>query len=250
MGTGLEIIVESLEALRLRVKRLRQWLAGDDGLGPADVVRDVDVDRLQIIRPKILQYENKDDSPFIAAGFDPHPDGAVGVSGFVDQGGTSRGKSSAFGPLPTRDELSTALEVSCKAICRLSTDVNRSQGGRWHTYVPPPQPACLEHRHEASSRDGSIDRQLPRGPLLGRHAERARPKSSALVNEVGYSRRVTARESSRRYRAAKRIPAAYGKGLGLELKHVDYPGGRIGSHLARNLQQIFASAGSAGRSDQ
>jgi hypothetical protein len=249
MGTGLEIIVESLEALRLRVKRLRQWLAGDDGLGPADVVRDVDVDRLQIIRPKILQYENKDDSPFIAAGFDPHPDGAVGVSGFVDQGGTSRGKSSAFGPLPTRDELSTALEVSCKAIVvsQLTLTGLKEDDGT---------PTCHHPSLPAWSIDTKPAVELDRSTGNYREAHfwvvtRSVPDLSLPHSLTRWAIRDELRlESSRRYRAAKRIPAAYGKGLGLELKHVHYPGGRIGSHLARNLQQIFASAGSAGRSDQ
>src|SRR5215210_1854121 len=109
MANGVEIILEPVEPSGLPVERLREWLAGDRGL--RDVLGDVDVKTLLLSEPEILQRERKDDSPFIATAFDPQQNRAAEVSGFVDQPENLNVRPTSYRPLPTRDELSTALDI-------------------------------------------------------------------------------------------------------------------------------------------
>ena len=121
MANEVEIIVEPVEPSGLPVERLREWLAADRNL--QEVLGDVDVESLLLSEPEILQRERKDNSPFIATVFDPQQNRAVEVSGFVDQQDSLRIKPSSYRPLPTREELSNALDI-LRADSRYASRVN------------------------------------------------------------------------------------------------------------------------------
>ena len=169
MANEVEIIVEPVEPSGLPVERLREWLAGDRGL--QEVLGDVDVESLLLSEPEILQRERKDNSPFIATVFDPQQNRAVEVSGFMDQPENLRIKPSSYRPLPTRDELSNALDI-LRADSRYASRVSPDEAV---VYQPMPPLADLEQD------DGTLVRR----PTLGIFSPTGSPRHQIVAADLG-----------------------------------------------------------------
>src|SRR5215212_5694985 len=169
MANEVEIIVEPVEPSGLPVERLREWLAGDRNL--QEVLGDVDIESLLLSEPEILQRERKDNSPFIATVFDPQQNRAVEVSGFVDQPDSLHIKPSSYRPLPTRDELSNALDI-LRADSRYASRVGPDDAV---VYQPMPPLADLEQD------DGTLVRR----PTLGIFSPTGTPRHQIVAADLG-----------------------------------------------------------------
>jgi hypothetical protein len=250
MANGVEILVEPFEAIRFPAERLREWLADDPRF--REILGDVDVDSLQISEPEILQREKKDDSPFIATVFDPRHNRAVEVSGFVDQPGNLSVSASAFRPMPTREEIGTALEI-LRADDRYVSLANREDVV---IYQPMPPLADVEEedgqlvrrptlgildpiqspRHQIVAVDLAARRVdwEPAGvdPATDHDCEAHLPVGVESMPDTGGPDSVTVRVirngtelwSLVVVRPRNSSPTTYGKGSGVELRHVRYRG--------------------------
>jgi hypothetical protein len=253
MANEVEIIVEPVEPSGLPVERLREWLAGDRNL--QEVLGDVDIESLLLSEPEILQRERKDNSPFIATVFDPQQNRAVEVSGFVDQPDSLRIKPSSYRPLPTPDELSNALDI-LRADSRYASRVGPDDAV---VYQPMPPLADLEQddgtlvrrptlgifsptgtpRHQIVAADlGARDIDWQPAGLdhpTDSDCEAHLPVGVESIADTGgldsvhvrVIRNGTTLWSLEVVRPRNSSPTTFGKGSGVELRHVRYRG-RLG----------------------